>query len=234
MKKTNRPLIVAEAGSNHEGQLSVALELLERAKESGADLVKFQAGNAEGFARTQADFQFYKKYELGKKGYDALVKRGKELGIPVFFSVWSEDFAYLRRLPWFKIAARQISHKAIHDYGHPQCFVSIPHTIGDSSLLSLGLTGSNSIPLHCVTMYPTTDAILWRIGHLRELLKIDVGYSDHTIGIKACVEAARMRNAVAVEKHFTLSHDFGPLRDHQLSATPKELSEMVERIKDGW
>ena len=59
-----------------------------------------------------------------------------------------------------------------------------------------------------------------------------VGYSDHTVGNDACVIAAAL-GARILEKHFTLDHDFSPFRDHQLSAEPAELSDLVERVRAG-
>ena len=65
----------------------------------------------------------------------------------------------------------------------------------------------------------------------RDLPNLEIGFSDHFVGIEEAVYAASFMGAVAIEKHFTLAHDFGPLRDHELSATPAELKELVERVK---
>lgn len=225
--------IIAECGNNHEGKMDAALELLERAKESGADLVKFQAGVAAGFARTPEDVPRYVKYELGEENYWRLVARGQELGVPVFFSVWSDGSAEaerwlspLRRLPYFKIAARQSNdQRLIDEYDQPSTFVSIPHT------RVVAPTIRRAVPMHCVSEYPATGAMYGRFELLRHKFKQGIGYSDHTVGIVACSNMAKHMGAVAIEKHFTLAHDFGELRDHALSATPGELRELVERIK---
>ncbi len=85
--------------------------------------------------------------------------------------------------------------------------------------------------MHCVTEYPAKDAKLERIKWLSEFLGKPVGYSDHTIGIEACVEAVRKYDACVIEKHFTFDHDFGPLRDHKHAATPEEMRELVRLVK---
>ena len=88
--------------------------------------------------------------------------------------------------------------------------------------------------LHCVTAYPVQpDHVnLAAIPMLADALGCVVGYSDHTIGNDACVIAAAL-GARILEKHFTLSHDFSPFRDHQLSAEPAELRDLVERVRQG-
>lgn len=224
-----RAFLIAECGNNHEGSLDVALELLERAKEAGADAVKFQAGTASGFARCEADVQRYRKYELGQEGYDRLVKRGKELKIPVFFSVWDSEFSYLRDLPFYKIAARQAGDFfLLNDYNRESTIVSIPHTWTLDRVKKM--KNYDTTFMHCVTEYPAESAHLEQIDDLRSHLKCLIGYSDHTIGIGACIRAVKLYEAHVIEKHFTLRHDFGPLRDHQLSATPKEMQTLADGI----
>lgn len=223
------PLIIAEAGNNHEGNIDIAIELINEARRCGADLVKFQAGTAKGFARTRADIKRYKKYELGPNGYGKLVRHGFNVGIPVFFSVWSDEFHFLRNLEFFKIAARQCNQKYIDAYADSgrddkRTFLSIPHTFKGN----IDIRGC--MPMHCVSEYPTSNPRLGRIEWMKKKFGLPVGYSDHSIGIKNCIAAAKI-GVAAIEKHFTLAHDFGPLRDHKLSATPDELKKLVEAVK---
>ncbi len=224
-------VIIAECGNNHEGDMNTALEMIDRAKEAGADLVKFQAGTAEGFARTPADVQRYRKYELGRAGYDLLIKHANEIEMPICFSVWSEEFADYRKFPLFKLAARQYSQENIRSYARWGTFVSIPSDVPLHKVKLIGIGGAT--PLHCVSEYPTFDAQLLRIPILRKMFgpRHGVGFSDHTIGIKTAIAAVHLFGATVIEKHFTLAHDFGPLRDHRLSATPDELRELVMSVK---
>jgi N,N'-diacetyllegionaminate synthase len=226
-----QPYIIAEVGNCHEGSLDVALELVDRAKQAGADFVKFQAGRAEGFARTPQDVERYRKYELGEEGYWALVERAAKVGIEPLFSVWNVEFESLFRYPvmWRKIPARQCDRLTIAERANPRTFISIPHWFEEKQVRELDIT--HGIPMHCVTEYPAKDPMLGRILRLREWTGKPVGYSDHTIGIEAAVAAVKSAGAVAIEKHFTKAHDFGPLRDHALAATPEELKELVKAVK---
>lgn len=229
MSPRQPPVIIAEIGNNHEGNIQAALELLERAEEAGADFAKFQAGTAEGFSRKPEDIPRYKKYELGREGYDRLIKRGQEIELPVFFSVWSDEFMDYRRLEWFKVAARQCNQDYIRRYAHQKTFISIPHTLADIKHLGI----AQGVAMHCVTHYPAQAGFWYRFHELRRYLpmSVDIGFSDHFVGIEYAVEAVKNYGAVAIEKHFTLKHDFGDLRDHALSATPQEMRELVDRAK---
>lgn len=228
------PMVCADAGNCHEGSLDVALKLIDEAKKASADLIKFQAGTAAGFARVPEDIERYKKYELGRVGYQCLIGHGKKVGIPVFFSVWSPEFADLYELEWKKIPSRQCANEWIEKYDSLKTFISIPNDMPKEEVK--GLKIKQGIPLHCVPSYPAIDSdvkrFLWLKNYFHEK-NLDIGYSDHTIGIEAAVELVSL-GAVAIEKHFTLSHDFGPLRDHKHAATPDELSRLVERVKNNW
>ena len=222
------PFIIAEAGNNMEGSIETAKELISAALDNGADAVKFQAGHAEDFARYKKQIPFYKKYDLGREGYKQLLFYGNKIGMPVFFSVWSDDYSFLWEYePYHKLAARQFSEKAILQYDTPKTFISIPYRT--RYIQTYGI--KHSTPLHCVSKYPTIDPHLEYIPKLRKYLNMEVGYSDHTIGINACVKAVQEYGAVAIEKHFTLAHDYGVLRDHSISATPGQLDELVKKVK---
>ena len=86
--------------------------------------------------------------------------------------------------------------------------------------------------LHCVTSYPVPDkyANLSSIKFMKKKLDFSVGYSDHTLGIEACVSAASM-GAKIIEKHFTIDKNFSNFRDHKLSANYNEMKEMIKRIR---
>ena len=220
------PVICAEAGNSHEGSHYAALELIHLAKLSGCDLVKFQAGHAEDFARDESQVDFYRKYDLGKDGYKELFFTGYKIGMPVFFSIWSDDYKFLHDIEaWHKVPARQFNQNALY-MAYNRTILSVPHTV-DIDKYKV----HNGIFMHCVSEYPAEDPMLWKIDELRGKLNRDVGYSDHTIGIDACIEACAKHKAAIIEKHFTISHDFGDLRDHKLSATPEEMKELVRECK---
>lgn len=225
------PYVIAEVGNCHEGDLAVAFELVERAREAGADFVKFQAGTAEGFARFAEDVPRYRKYELGDNGYKALANKAFDLGIIPLFSIWNPEFECFFEEPfvWRKIPARQCDQKTIERWNSTCTFISVPHWFSEEEVKALKI--ANGIPMHCVTEYPATDPMLNRIMKLAQWTGREVGFSDHTVGIDNAIAAVKQASAVAVEKHFTLAHDFGPLRDHQLAATPLELAQLVQAVK---
>ncbi len=222
-----KPFIIAEVGNNAEGNIDIALELVESAKNCGADAVKFQCGSPEGFARTPDQIELYKRISFDKFDCYRLIDRGIDLGIPVFFSVWSIDYEMFREGDYIKIPARQCNKYNIEVYDSEKTFISIPHTENNPEKLGI----SRGIPLHCVTEYPAQNPMLWRIPLLRTILKRDIGYSDHTIGIEACIRAYKKYGAIVLEKHFTFDHDWSDFRDHKLAATPKELKKLIREVR---
>jgi sialic acid synthase SpsE len=117
----------------------------------------------------------------------------------------------------------------------------VVYSTGMSDLVTVGAAherlraaGATEIGiLHCVSAYPTPpeSAALASIPHLStHFPDAVVGYSDHTLGLDAAVAAVGL-GARIVEKHITLRKDFSDFRDHQLSAEPHELAELVERAR---
>ena len=87
--------------------------------------------------------------------------------------------------------------------------------------------------MHCVAAYPTPveEANIRNINWLRDEFGYPVGYSDHTLGIKAC-ELAIAAGAIVVEKHFTYRKEEQDFHDHMISADPKDLKLLVEAIRE--
>ena len=85
--------------------------------------------------------------------------------------------------------------------------------------------------LHCVSSYPVPEehADLSKIETLRSKYRVNVGYSDHTIGIDACIYSYLL-GAKIIEKHFTIDKNFSSFRDHKLSATEKEMLILNSKI----
>ena len=108
-------------------------------------------------------------------------------------------------------------------------FASIDHAIHLHSELSR--RNCDHALLHCVGAYPVApeDARLATIVELRKRISAPIGYSDHVLGIDACVTAVAL-GAVIVEKHLTLSHSYSDFRDHQLSAEPAEFAALRQRV----
>ena len=86
--------------------------------------------------------------------------------------------------------------------------------------------------LHCVANYPVDpkNANLNFMLKLKKIFKDNIGYSDHTIGIDACL-ISFLLGSIVIEKHFTLDKSFSKFRDHAISADPKDMSLLVKKIK---
>ena len=239
--------IVAEVGNNHEGKLSNAYKLIDKAKDSGVDAVKFQTYDLKNFYSRDTDkkrIKQLKKFQLSHNSIIKLSKYAKKLGL-VFFStpLDVESAIFLNKVQKiFKISS-----------GDNDFFKLIEKvlTFNKPIIISTGMMDFNTLKklydfikkkkfknqicfLHCVSSYPVPikELNLNTIKFLKKKLpKCIIGYSDHSIGIEACINAAAM-GAQIIEKHFTLSHNFSSFRDHQLSADPLELKELVRKIRN--
>lgn len=243
-------VVVAEIGNNHEGNFDEAIKLIECAAQAGADAVKFQTCVPELFV-SSADpkrREQLHKFRFSFEQVENLAKFAKDKGL-IFFStpLDLESAARLNEIqPVFKIAS-----------GDNNFYPLIDMIAGFRKpiILSTGLLDLSGAQktcgrileawqhcadtpglavLHCVASYPTPEeqTNLASIQALQGAIPdVVVGYSDHTLGIRAC-ELAVAAGARIVEKHFTLDKTRSTFRDHQLSADPKDLKEMVGRIRD--
>lgn len=253
MKKV---LIIAEAGVNHNGDIRLAYEMIDRAAESGADIIKFQtakpelvisrfAPKAEYQIQTTGDaesqLEMCKRIHLKFEDYIPLKKYCEEQGIEFLstpFDLESIEFLEKLGMRLWKIPSGEITNLPY--------LIRIAKT-GKPVILSTGMCnmeevkqavellkkhGSGEITLlHCTTEYPAPyeDVNLRAMVTMRQIMNLPVGYSDHTTGLVIPVAAAAM-GAVVIEKHFTLDKKMeGP--DHKASLEPDELSQMVEQIR---
>ena len=243
-----RVLIVAEIGNNHEGHLIHAQDLIVEAAEAGVDAVKFQTYKTELFVRPsdRARFDRLKAFEFGEGDFEMLKETAVNNGV-MFLStpLDLESARFLNSLaPAFKIASG--------DNNFYPLLETVART-GKPIILSGGLSDIEQLAtskaliedrwreqgieqevavLHCVTSYPTPDneANLGAISQLKRALGCTVGYSDHTLGIEAAVLSVAL-GARIIEKHFTLDKEYSDFRDHQLSADPDEMAQLVQRVR---
>lgn len=234
--------VVAEIGNNHEGDPDVARELVRAAAQAGAHAVKFQAIDPPRLVRPTetARLEQLGRFRLTPEDFRELHDTARALGIGFICTPFDlECINWLEPLvDAFKIASADNDFDAL---------IRAAAETGKPVIVSGGMTGIEGLRaardlvrgagaefavLHCVSAYPTQpeDAALATIPALAGELDAIVGYSDHTLGVDACVLAAAL-GARIVEKHFTLRHDFSDFRDHQLSAEPDELAELVRRVR---
>jgi len=234
--------IIAEAGLNHDGNFSQAKKLVEEAAKTGADAVKFQIFKTEEFISGDAEyFDLFKSLEFSMDKWTELADFADKLGIIFSASVFDEESAdFLSEVgsPVYKIASGDLNYYPLLSYiskkNLPVILSTGMATIAeiDESLNNIYSSGNKQVALmHCVSSYPTEyeDANLNLINNLKNLFKIPVGFSDHTIG-NLIPSLAVAKGADLIEKHFTVDKDL-PGPDHKLSLDPIEFKEMVENIR---
>ncbi|RYG39989.1 MAG: N-acetylneuraminate synthase [Chitinophagaceae bacterium] len=252
-------LIIAEAGVNHNGSLERALAMVDAAVDAGADIIKFQTFQAHLVVSQFAQKADYQKastgadesqlemirklqltYEDHQKIADYCVTKNIEyLSTP--FDFQSLDEVLSLDISTIKVPSGEITHyrllKAIAEKNKDVILstgMSELSEIQDALevLAPVVANGKKITVLHCNTEYPTPyeDVNLRVIPELRNILKCDIGYSDHTPGIVVPIAAVAL-GATLIEKHFTLDKNL-PGPDHQASLDPDELTQMVKGIRN--
>ena len=256
MKKV---IIIAEAGVNHNGDYEKAKQLALKAKEAGADYVKFQTGIPENVISRYADMAEYQKVNVGhtesqldmvrkimldRNAFAPLKQYCNEIGIKFIstpFDLVSIDVLRPLKMDFWKIPSGEITNfpylKKIAQLGEPVIMSTGMSEMDEIEkaievLCSNGLTKDQITLLHCNTEYPTPmqDVNLRAMEQMRERFGVKVGYSDHTKGIEVPIAAVAM-GADVVEKHFTLDKSL-PGPDHKASLEPNELKAMVDAIRN--
>ncbi len=252
MKKT---LIIAEAGVNHNGDLSMAKKLVEEAKRCGADIVKFQTFHSKKLASKYAAMAEYQKENLGTEEtqadmlsklaltheeYIELAQHCKKVGIQFLSTPFDiESIRFLDDLQeiW-KIPSGEITnYPYLVEIGKTKKKVIISTGMAEMEEIAEAIkllkeNGTKDITiLHCTTEYPAEirDVNLRAMERMREEFGYPVGYSDHTEGIEVDLAAVALGAAV-IEKHFTLDRGL-PGPDHKASLEPDELKLMVDGIR---
>ena len=241
----NPTFIIAEVGINHDGDMQSAIELVNQAKNSGADAVKLQTYNTEQrVPKDHAVYDILKKCELSHDHQKELFELGREIGIMVFSTPFDDDSVdFLEEInsPIYKIASfDSVNKRLLEKVGMTKKPVIMSTGMTNSQELgeawaALGGkddgSGCELALLHCVSSYPLDDkrANLNMIHHLHSIHDGPVGYSDHTIGAHIPVYAVSA-GASVIEKHFTLDTNAdGP--DHSMSADPSIMSELVKNVR---
>ena len=249
--------LIAEAGVNHNGNINLALKLIEQAKHAGADCVKFQTFKAEQIVtatspkakyqlevtdKEESQFDMLKKLELSMEDYHLLIKKCKDLHIDFLSTPYNlNDVDFLEKLnvTGYKIASGQLTELPFLKY------VARKHKL---MIISTGMAtmaqvfeaveairsqgNDNIVVLQCTTNYPSKidDTNLVAMNSMKEACRVRVGYSDHVQNNYACFAAAAL-GAEIIEKHFTLDKNMeGP--DHSSSLNPAEFKELVDGVRN--
>lgn len=252
--------IIAEAGVNHNGQIGLAKKMIDIAADAKADAIKFQAWKAErlvtrfaGKAHYQkqmtnpdeSQLDMLKQFELSFNAEKELFRYCKKKGIDFIcspFDMESIDFLSLLGVDEIKVPSGEITNlpflRKLGGLGKKIILSTGMSKLGEieNALDILNKAGTKSdriILLHCNTEYPTPmeDVNLKCMKTISAAFPdIQVGYSDHTLGIEIPIAAAAL-GAVIIEKHFTLDRNMeGP--DHKASLEPSELRSMINAIRN--
>jgi N-acetylneuraminate synthase len=248
--------IIAEAGVNHNGSLDLGLRLVEAAKASGADAVKFQTFRADLLAtpfaqkasyqqRTtssaESQFEMLKRLELDAAAHQRLIDHCLQNGIQFLsspFDIQSADLLASLGVPLFKVPSGEITNLPFLEHlarkGRPLILSTGMSTLGEveEAVGVLQSAGAKQVTLlHCVTEYPApyAEVNLRAMLTLKSAFGLPVGYSDHTPGIDIAIAAAAL-GAEVIEKHLTLDRSL-PGPDHSASLEPDEFRQMVAAIR---
>ena len=250
----SKVIIIAEAGVNHNGDINLAKKLVDEAVIAKADYVKFQYFSAKNLVSSiakKAEYQIkntgvddsqlemIKKLELSESDFLILRAYCADKGIGFLASPF--DIEAIKKLDlwdvdFFKIPSGEITNlpylRELKKYKR-----KIVLSTGMCELFEVKralevLEGCEVVVLHCNTEYPTPfeDVNLNAMLAMKKELGVQVGYSDHSMGIEVPIAAVAL-GATIIEKHFSLSRDMeGP--DHVASLEPNELREMITSIRN--
>jgi len=234
--------IVAEAGINHNGEVEIGKKLIEEAAKAGADAVKFQSYQTELFvSRTSKHYDVFKKLELSEDEFRELSKYAKKHKLIFLSTPLNLEYVDILNdigVPAFKVASSDLTFfpllEKIAETRKPVILSTGMSTLSEihEAVDFLKENGAKEITLlHCVSAYPTPfeEVNLKVIPVLKNMFKVPVGYSDHTLGVEVSIAAVAL-GANLIEKHFTLDKNM-PGPDHKLSADPEEFKNMVASIR---
>lgn len=248
------PYVIAEIGSNHNGDMELCRDLIQAAAESGAHAAKFQSWSEDSLI-SQAEFQRNREYGDRKRHFGSLQEMVqayqftpaqheramaicRDSGIDFLSSAFSiKEVEMLASLgaPAVKIASMDVNHPLLLDAaaasGLPVLLSTGMATLREIAAAVERLQGAPFALMHCVSLYPADPSILnlRNIGMLRQAFDCPVGFSDHSTGIAAAIASVPL-GCAAIEKHFTLDRDL-PGWDHWMSADPEEMKALCEGVQ---
>lgn len=253
----NKPVfVVAEISTNHGQDLTRAIKLIKEAKKCGADAVKFQAFDPDVIT-IQSDSRHFRikhpewggqtLYDLYKKAYTPwewfkkIKKAAKKEGMIFLASAFDEkavDFLESLDIHAHKIASFELVDIPLIEYAAAKRKPLILSTgMGTKKEIKDAVNGAKTagskdiILMKCVSNYPAKPESMHlnTIPDMREIFKLPVGISDHSLGFGASIAAVAL-GAVVVEKHFTLSRRI-KTPDSFFSMEPDEFKVLVENIR---
>lgn len=255
------PLIIAEMSGNHNQSLERALEIVEAAAKTGVHALKIQTYTADTMTLDLDEGEFYiddsqsvwqgnSLYKLYQQAYTPwewhkpIFDRCKQLGIIGFstpFDATAVDFLESLDVPFYKIASFENTDlpliRKVASTGKPMIISTGMATVAelDETVRTAREAGCQDLVLlKCTSTYPATpeNTNILTIPHLRELFNVQVGLSDHTMGVGVAVASVAL-GATVIEKHFTLRRSDGGV-DSAFSMEPEEMRQLVIETERAW
>jgi N,N'-diacetyllegionaminate synthase len=255
----SRVVIIAEAGVNHNGDLEMAMRLIDAGASAGVDYVKFQTFKASTLVSHEAamadyqktntglvesQFEMLRKLELSPHHHEILINHCRKKDVQFLstaFDLESIDLLCSLGITLGKIPSGEITNKPFLEK-MAASFEKIIISTGMCTLeevedalhvlIKAGKSRDQITILHCNTEYPTpmSDVNLRAMHQISAICGTATGYSDHTLGIEVPIAAVAL-GATVIEKHFTLDRTL-PGPDHRASLEPEELKTMVSAIRN--
>ena len=252
-----QPYVIAEIGINHNGDMSLAKEMIDAAYSNGASCVKFQSFIADNYISKYATKAAYQKEDISVSNMSQreIIKKCE---LSTEQAIEMQTYAKTKKIDFLSTPFEILSFRSLMEIDVPAIKISscnltnIPflEEVAETKvpvLLSTGMgtlaevidaveifrkTKSPIILFQCTSNYPCdiASANLKVINTYQNLFNIPVGYSDHTTTNTAAIVAVAL-GAIAVEKHFTISRDL-PGIDQKASIEPQELNDLVKELKD--
>lgn len=255
------PFVIAEMSGNHNQSLDKALAIVDAAAKTGAHALKLQTYTADTMTIDLSENEFfisdkdslwkgeslYNLYKVAATPYEwhaKIFERCREHGMICFSTPFDEtavDFLETLKAPCYKIASFENNHlpliEKVAATGKP---VIISTGMADMNILNdivdvMKKSGNKQlILLKCTSSYPATakDANLMTIPFMRENFEVQVGLSDHTMGIGVALASIAL-GVTVIEKHFTTARSEGGV-DSAFSMEPAEFTSLVKESQAAW
>jgi len=245
--------VIAEIGTNHMGNLKIAKQIIDLAKDAGCDAVKFQKKNVEKiytkkfldspmdspWGTTQRQMRTHREFSI--KQFEEINKYCKKKKIVWFASCWdTESQISMRKFKtkYNKVASAMLTHKKLLEliakekkYTFISTGMSTMKNIENAIKIFKKYKCSFEL-MHCHSAYPmpTEEANLSMISTLKKKFKCKVGYSGHEIGATNVSIPAVMLGASSIERHITLNRTWYG-HDQAASLEPQGIRRLVRDIR---
>jgi pseudaminic acid synthase len=252
-----KPFVIAEMSGNHNQSLAKAIAIVDAAAESGVDALKIQTYTPDTMTLNISEGEFFiedkKSLWKGKSLYELygeamtpwewhgpIKERCEKWGLEFFsspFDATAVDFLEKLHVSFYKIASFELNDipliKKVAQTGKPMIMSTGMATISEihEAIETAKKNGCKDIVLlKCTSAYPADpkEANLMTIRSLREIFGVEVGLSDHTMGLAVPVTSIAM-GATVIEKHFTIKRADGGV-DSAFSMEPQEFKDMIEAV----